>query len=174
MTVTYEKLPYASELVPVTPWLPDNSDEDHVTLRRIFTREREDGSYIVLELFACVNEERVYSSLSQTEPDTACVSHDVSLHTSDGDMWSYVMVDAHASEFAGRPITDESLAAWLNQALEPWVPLALEDSITEEIVRKARSVSDYNADREVHSFKTNEECESVYLNDDEDVAEDEG
>ena len=145
MTVTYEKLPYASELVPVTPWLPDNSDEDHVTLRRIFTREREDGSYIVLELFACVNEERVYSSLSQTEPDTACVSHDVSLDTSDGDTWSYVMHEAPGSEYAGRPITDESLAAWLNQAIEPWVPLALVDSITEEIVRKARSVSDYSA-----------------------------
>jgi len=159
MTVTYEKLPYASELVPVTPWLPDNSDEDHVVLRRLFTRECDDGAYAVLQLFVCVNEERVYSTLLEAEQDVSSISMDVSLECSNGDTWDYVMYDAPASKFAGRPITDESLADWLNLAIAPWVPLALEDSITEEIVRKARSVSDYSANTDAVMFLSAEDHE---------------
>lgn len=139
----YEKLPYASELVPVTPWLPDSSTEECASLRRVFTRQRPDGSWIILELCAVVNETGSCATLSTTVPDSAGLCEEIQLDAEDGEVHTCVVIHVVHTEYEGLEITDARLTHLLNMAIAPFASLALQDSITEEDVKVARGLSSY-------------------------------
>lgn len=124
------KIEIAKNLMAVTDWLPDYTDNEYLLLRRVFILPEADGSQKIHVLTAYIDFNRAYACLYESEHEEPGVTQETTECT----------VFPYAHELGGAIVTNENLADLLNRAVACMLPLALEDTITPELVARARGL----------------------------------